>query len=118
MPGLSKSSLHAKTMVIDRKAMFVGSMNLDQRSLNINNEIGILFLNPEIAVKSAEAFDQNIKKVAFRLTLDTGKNGSKAIRWHQKTADGEIVYDSEPHVGFWKKFGVGLIRLLPVEFLL
>jgi len=31
LPGLSKSSLHAKTIVIDRKASFVGSMNLDQR---------------------------------------------------------------------------------------
>ncbi|WP_319521693.1 phospholipase D family protein [uncultured Desulfosarcina sp.] len=118
LPGLSKSSLHAKTMVLDRKAMFVGSMNLDQRSLNINNEICILFFNPEIAVKSAEAFDLNIEKMAFRLELDTAENGSGSIRWHLKTADGEVVYDSEPYVGFWKRMGVGLIRLLPVESLL
>jgi putative cardiolipin synthase len=118
LPGLSKSSLHAKTMVIDRKVMFVGSMNLDQRSLNINNEIGILFLNPEIAANSAEAFDQNVEKVAFRLALDTTDGGSASIRWHLKTADGEIVYDREPYVGFWKKAGVRLIRLLPIESLL
>ncbi len=118
LPGLSKSSLHAKTMVLDRKAMFVGSMNLDQRSLNINNEIGILFLNQEIAGQSAKAFDQNIEKVAFRLKLHTAKNGSESIRWHLKKDNGEVVYDAEPYVGFWKKFGVGLIRLLPVESLL
>jgi putative cardiolipin synthase len=105
-------------MVIDRKVMFVGSMNLDQRSLNINNEIGILFLNPEIAANSAEAFDQNVEKVAFRLALDTTDGGSASIRWHLKTADGEIVYDREPYVGFWKKAGVRLIRLLPIESLL
>jgi putative cardiolipin synthase len=43
LPGLSKSSLHAKTMAIDRKMMFVGSFNFDRRSLYISNEIGILF---------------------------------------------------------------------------
>ncbi|UCF90832.1 MAG: phospholipase D family protein [Desulfobacterales bacterium] len=118
LPGLSKSSLHAKTMVLDRKAMFVGSMNLDQRSLHINNEIGILFLNPEIAGQSAEAFDRSIEKVAFRLVLNAGNSGGESIRWHLKKDDGEIVYDAEPYVGFWKKLGVWLIGLLPVESLL
>ena len=118
LPRLSKSSLHAKTVVIDRKAMFVGSMNLDQRSLHINNEIGILFQNPEIAGKSAEEFDRNIEKVAFRLALVNGDGGDESIHWHLKRPDGEIVYDSEPYAGFWKKFSVGLIGLLPVESLL
>ena len=114
LPGLSKSSLHAKTMVIDGTVMFVGSMNLDQRSLHINNEIGILFFNPEIAGSSAEAFDQNIDKVAFQLKL----NADGSIRWHLKRNDGEIVYDTEPYVSFWKKLGVWFIGLLPVESLL
>ncbi len=118
LPGLSKSSLHAKTMVLDKKAMFVGSMNLDQRSLHINNEIGILFLNPETAGKSTETFDHNIEKLAFRLELHTDNNGSESIRWHLKKADGEVVYDSEPYVGFWKKFGVWVVRLLTLESLL
>ncbi len=115
LPGLSKSSLHAKTMVLDKKAMFVGSMNLDQRSLHINNEIGILFLNPETAGQSARDFDRNIEKVAFRLELD---NDKESIRWHLKKEDGETVYDSEPYASFWKKFGVWVVRLLPVESLL
>jgi len=115
LPGLSKSSLHAKTMVLDKKAMFVGSFNLDQRSLHINNEIGILFLNPEVAGKSVEFFDQKIEKAAFRLELHTGSNGQESIRWHLKKDGEAIVYDSEPYTGFWKKLGVNLIRLLPVE---
>jgi putative cardiolipin synthase len=114
LPGLSKSSLHAKTMVIDGKTMFVGSMNLDQRSLHINNEIGILFLNPEIAGSSAEAFDQNIMSVAFRLKL----HDDDSIRWYLKKDDGEIIYDKEPYVSFWKKLGVWFIGRLPVESLL
>jgi phosphatidylserine/phosphatidylglycerophosphate/cardiolipin synthase-like enzyme len=54
LPGLSKSSLHAKTMAFDNKGMFVGSFSFDQRSLNINNETGPLFYEPEIARLSAE----------------------------------------------------------------
>ena len=101
-------------MVIDRKILFVGSMNLDQRSLNINNEIGILFLNPEIAGSSAEAFDQNITHVAFWLELDN----DESIHWHLKQDDGEIIYDKEPYARFWKRSGVRFIGLLPVESLL
>jgi putative cardiolipin synthase len=118
LPGVSKSSLHAKTMVFDKKAMFVGSMNLDARSLHINTEIGILFLNPEIAGKSASTFDQKIDQIAFRLTLHTNENGSEYIRWHLKKDDTDIVFHSEPYAGFWKKLEVGFIRLLPVESLL
>ena len=52
LPGLSKSSLHAKTMAFDRETMFVGSFNFDERSLHINNEIGLVFKQPEMASES------------------------------------------------------------------
>jgi putative cardiolipin synthase len=118
VPGLNKSSLHAKTMALDRKAMFVGSMNLDQRSLNINNEIGVLFFNPDIAERNARFFHENIDSVAYKVVLCTDGGGSESIQWHLKEGDREIVYDSEPHAGFWKKLQVLIFRLLPVESLL
>jgi len=118
LPGLKKSSLHAKTMVLDKQIMFVGSMNLDQMSLRINNEIGILFKNPQIAGRSAQAFDDHIESVAFRLQLHTDKEGTESIRWYLKKDGREIVYESEPYVGFWKKLGVRLVQMLPVESLL
>lgn len=111
LPGLSKSSLHAKTMVLDRNAMFVGSMNLDLRSLNINNEIGILFFNEDVASKSAGIFIDNIDNVAFRVVLDD--NGS--LRWQINREGKVIVYEDEPYAGFWTKFSVWFIGLLPVE---
>lgn len=118
LPGLSKSSLHAKTMAIDRKAMFIGSFNFDQRSLNINNEIGILFQEPEIASHSAENFEKYIDKVAFRVELIKDKNGDESIRWTGLEDGKTVVLDSEPYAGFWQKISVKLIGLLPVESLL
>jgi putative cardiolipin synthase len=111
LPGLSKSSLHAKTMVLDRKSMFVGSMNLDQRSLNINNEIGILFFNKEMADKSARTFIENIDKVAFRVTLDS----SGSLQWKVNRNGKEIIFKDEPYAGFWTNLSVWFVRLLPVE---
>ncbi len=115
LPGLKKSSLHAKSMVLDKQAMFVGSMNLDQMSLRINNEIGILFKNPQIAGQSARSFDEHIQEVAFRLQLHKDEDGNESIRWILKKGGREIVYEKEPYVGFWKKLGVKIVGLLPVE---
>ncbi len=118
LPGLSKSSLHAKTMAFDHKAMFVGSFNFDQRSLHINNEIGILFYEPDIANRAMEHFDQYIEQVAFRVELIAGEDGNESLRWTGKANGEEVVFDDEPYAGFWKKLGVRLIKILPVDSML
>ncbi|MEJ2058736.1 MAG: phospholipase D-like domain-containing protein, partial [Desulfofustis sp.] len=117
LPGLKKSSLHAKAMVIDRQAVFVGSMNLDLRSLGLNNEIGILAYNQELAGRTAQGFDDAIAQAAFRLRL-IKENGETSIRWHLEKNGEDMVYDEDPYVGFWTKLGVWFIGLLPVESLL
>lgn len=47
--------LHAKTAVFDRKAVFIGSFNLDPRSENLNTEIGILVKSEELANAVADS---------------------------------------------------------------
>ena len=118
LPGLSKSSLHAKTMAIDKETMFVGSFNFDQRSLNINTEIGVLFRDPEIASNVSGHFDEVIDKVAFRVELITNENGDESLRWTGFDGNEKIVFYSEPYAGFWKKFGVNFMRILPIDSML
>lgn len=118
LPGLAKSSLHAKTLAIDGEAMFVGSFNFDQRSLNINNEIGILFHHPGIVSESSRHFHDNIEKVAFRVELVKDEKGLETMRW-TGTEDGkEVVFYSEPYASFWKRFKVNLMRILPIDSML
>jgi putative cardiolipin synthase len=118
LPGLNKSSLHAKTLAIDGEAMFVGSFNFDQRSLNINNEIGILFYNSEIASTSSKNFDNHIEEVAFRVELVKNENGSETLTW-TGTEDGvEVVFRSEPYASFWERFKVNFMRILPIDSML
>src|SRR5581483_11029382 len=47
--------LHAKLFIID-DAVYVGSANLDPRSININYELVIRFVNQEIAQQAREVF--------------------------------------------------------------
>jgi putative cardiolipin synthase len=118
LPGLSKSSLHAKTMAFDHKAMFVASFNFDQRSININTEIGILFYQPDLARQSMEHFDQNIEKVAFRVELITDGDGKESLRWTGQEDGKTVSYEAEPYAGIGKKLAVKVMRFLPVDFML
>jgi len=118
LPGLSKSSLHAKTMAFDHKAMFVGSFNFDQRSMNINNEIGVLFYEPELSSESMDTFDKYINKIAFSVELVTDTNGRESLRWVGVEEGEEVIFDDEPYVGFWKKLAVKVMRILPADFML
>ena len=42
-------SLHAKTMVIDGKAVYIGTFNLDPRSQNLNTEVGVIVRDEDLA---------------------------------------------------------------------
>ena len=42
-------ALHAKTMVIDGKSLYIGTFNLDPRSANLNTEIGVQIESPLLA---------------------------------------------------------------------
>lgn len=118
LPGLSKSSLHAKTMSMDGEIAFVGSFNFDQRSLNINNEIGILFHHPGLVSESSKHFHDNIEKVAFRVELVKDEKGRESMRW-TGTEDGkEVVFYSEPYANLWKRLQVSMMRILPIDSML
>ncbi|HWH69269.1 MAG TPA: phospholipase D-like domain-containing protein, partial [Candidatus Sulfotelmatobacter sp.] len=60
--------LHAKLYLIDQ-AVYVGSANLDQRSLNINYELMIRFDDGPIATQAAEVFGNTLKQCR-RITLE------------------------------------------------
>jgi putative cardiolipin synthase len=118
LPGLAKSSLHAKTMIFDKKKMFVGSFNFDQRSLYLNTEIGLVFEQPEISRRAADKFDQNIEKLAFRVELVSADNGRESLHWHSVEDGKQVIYGKEPNVGNGTRLAVWFMRPLPIDWLL
>jgi putative cardiolipin synthase len=113
--GEEKTVLHAKSFVFDREKIFIGSLNLDPRSIDHNTEIGVVITSENIANKLAGWFDQNIARVAFRLELEAGENGYDKIVWHGWENDEEKTYNKDPHTGFWLRFYVGFLSLLPID---
>lgn len=113
--GLSKSSLHAKSFVLDRKTVFVGSLNLDARSVIQNTEIGVVFEAEPVARYLAEDFDRQIGKAAFRLELVQGSDGAGRLRWHGSINGKPVTFEHEPFTSFWKRFGVSFMGMLPIE---
>ena len=112
--GSSTASLHAKTFVVDRRRVFVGSYNLDPRSARLNTEMGVLMDSPELASHLADAFGAAIAREAYELRVDAdGK-----VTWVERTADGEVRYTSPPGAGALRGWWIDLLRLLPIEWLL
>jgi len=93
LPGLSLGRLHAKTVVIDRKLVFIGSMNLDPRSASTNTEVGIIAESPELAREVIRVIQISKLQSAYRLRLaPDGKN----LEWLSSDGDKEIVLSEEP----------------------
>jgi phosphatidylserine/phosphatidylglycerophosphate/cardiolipin synthase-like enzyme len=56
--GGSTASLHGKTFATDGREMFVGSFNLDPRSIRLNTEIGLVMSSPTLADRLSAELDR------------------------------------------------------------
>lgn len=54
-------ALHAKSMVVDRRHIYVGTFNLDPRSANLNTEVGILVRNLQLGEQLAESIELDLR---------------------------------------------------------
>ncbi len=108
------SSLHTKAMVVDRRLLFVGSLNLDPRSLQHNTEMGILFEDEELATLFAEGILRELPYDTYRLELVDGETGSR-LEWVAWEQGREVRYRKDPETGFWRRLSIGLLSLLPIE---
>jgi putative cardiolipin synthase len=64
-PKLEKSApvfaIHAKTLVIDGRTLFIGTFNLDPRSSNLNTEVGVLFTDPSLAGQVERGIERDMR---------------------------------------------------------
>ena len=112
LAGKSKAALHAKSLVFDRKSVFIGSFNLDPRSTALNTEIGVIIDSPEIAGQVGELMDEGVSPgSAYRVTLDNNEN----LVWSAEINSEKVEYDRDPETSFMYRFTIGLIGMLPIE---
>ena len=114
--GSSKASLHAKTYVFDRTGIFIGSMNLDPRSVELNTEIGVYCESGAAASEVVDGINANLDRVAWRLELRADASGGSHIVWIDTAANGTVTeLDKEPDVSALRRTGIWFLGLLPIE---
>ncbi|MGF6525581.1 putative cardiolipin synthase [Variovorax sp. PvP013] len=112
--GSSDSSLHAKTFSVDRERVFIGSFNFDPRSAHLNTELGFVIDSPVLAAGVEDAFTRHIPQQSYEVKLDA----QGRLYWLEPTPEGTVRHDTEPGTTWWQRAGVGLLSLLPIEWLL
>ena len=113
--GISSSSLHAKTFTVDNETVFIGSLNLDQRSVVQNTEIGVVLESKDIADILVGNFDSKIDRAAFRVRLETDNEGNEHTTWTGLIDGKQTTMTTEPYTSFWQRFVVSFLRLMPIE---
>lgn len=108
--GSSTSSLHAKAMVVDRRTVLIGSMNMDPRSAQLNTEIGLVIRSPVLAGELVRLYEDVARASSYRLELVSPD--SRALRWRSAVAEVPTVEGREPGAGL----GTQLMLMLLTPF--
>jgi cardiolipin synthase C len=95
LPGASVGRLHAKTAIIDRTIVFIGSMNLDPRSASKNTELGIIADCPQLAKEVIRVIHISKLQSAYRLRFAPD---GQSLEWLTMDDQGDVVLSEEPDV--------------------
>lgn len=104
--------LHAKSMVFDRSTVFVGSLNLNLRSVYLNTEIGLIVHSPVLADQIAADIEKDMRpENSWRVVLDD----DGGLSWTGLVDGKEVRYSHEPETSLGRRMKSGFISLLPIE---
>ena len=107
----AKSTLHAKAFIVDRRRLFIGSFNWNQRSGNIDTEMGVIIDSPELAGEFADLFHSLERDKSYELFLNDDGN----LRWRGEENGQEVILSKEPQTSWWQRFSAGFLRTLPIK---
>jgi putative cardiolipin synthase len=96
LPGTARPIfvIHAKTLVVDGGRVFIGTFNLDPRSMNLNTESGIYLEDGRIALEVEKAIETDMAaENSWEASKETG----------------------DSHAPFWRRVKAWLWGLLPIE---
>ncbi len=118
--GLSSgASLHTKAVIIDRKSVLVGSMNLDPRSRLSNTEVALLIESAALGEQIGVQFDEAVAPdQAFRVELARSGDAHAPLVWSAAQGGGLVRYDAEPLASWWRRMTSSLLGALAPEELL
>ena len=108
---MTKMTLHSKVAIVDRQHVFVGSFNLDPRSVFLNTEMGLGIDCSTLGEEVAEAVSEGLPRVAYQLGLDKRER----LTWRLSTRPGSAVFRSEPETRLARRWMTRAMGVLPIE---
>jgi len=115
LSGPSRESLHAKTLVLDRRVLFVGSFNLDPRSVRFDTQNVVVIRSPELAAQAADLFALRILPSQTYLVKLREHN---RLVWITEDKGRQVSYYREPEIKFLRLLLMRLIGILTPESVL
>jgi putative cardiolipin synthase len=107
--------LHAKLLVFDDTAVYIGSMNFDARSRQLNTEIGAIIYSQELATETTRRFEAMTQPAnAYHVTLED-RDGKKTLVWSTVKDGQPVQYLREPSHSGWQRFEVASASMLPLD---
>lgn len=105
-------SLHSKSMVIDRKTVYVGSFNLNLRSTYLNSETALIVESPELAQRIAASMERLFEPDSSWLVRQRPGGG---LEWVTASDGRPARTEHEPMVGLTRRLESRVLRLFPLE---
>ena len=73
--------------------------------------MGVIIESPEMAEKTCMDIEAALDLKTYEVVL----NEQGKLRWIDRSGAEPVTYDKEPDTGFWRRFSVGFMRILPVK---
>ncbi|MBB6227512.1 putative cardiolipin synthase [Polymorphobacter multimanifer] len=105
----SASALHAKTFIADGARLFVGSMNFDARSWQLNTEIGFLIESAMVAGRVEASVIAELPYHSWSVEL-----AGDGLAWRGPS----ICHRTEPGTRWWQRGVMHFLGWLPIKRLL
>ncbi len=113
-------ALHAKVVVLDRRWVYVGSMNFDPRAAHWNTELGLLVESEALANQVVEHFSEDLSpasswRVERRPISEQQSQSDSVGRYRLYWISNEGETSKEPSRGVFQRMGRWFYSLLPIE---
>jgi putative cardiolipin synthase len=102
-------TLHTKAILIDRRRLFIGSLNLDPRSIQINAEMGLLIHSEEMTDAMSQGIEKRITDSTYRVLL----NEDGDLEWHAYIGNERVVETKEPLTSWWLRAKAWFLKIAP-----
>lgn len=105
-------SLHSKSLVLDRRVVYIGSFNLNLRSTYLNSETALIVDSPELGARVAASVEELLQPDSSWQVLRRQDGG---LEWVTQIDGRDVRETHEPMTSTWQRFTSRLYRLFPLE---